>query len=75
MTDDELCIHDLEPNTCSICLHGVQATSLTIDAEFNAIYDGDCRGCDLAIVPGQRIYRLSDGAYVHRGCEPVGTSF
>ena len=71
---DEPCIHELIPETCTICIHGVQdKPPLTIDGEFIARYDGDCRGCDLAIVPGQPIYLLSNGAYVHRGCEPAGT--
>jgi hypothetical protein len=72
---DELCIHDLAPASCTICLHGVQdKPAVTIVIECWAQFDGACRGCNLPIVPEQWIYRLSDGSYVHRGCEPVGTS-
>jgi hypothetical protein len=73
---DELCIHDLTPESCTICLHGVEdKPTLTIAHQFRARYDGDCWGCDFPIRPGQQCYRLSNESNVHRGCEPVGTSF
>ncbi len=75
MSDDDLCIHELGPGQCTVCLHGLRPRQepVTIDGTFNARYDGDCGGCNLAIVPGQRIHQLSNGRYVHTGCEPEGT--
>lgn len=43
---------------------------ITVEARFEAQYEGDCGPCNLPIQIGQPIARLSDGSYVHQGCEP-----
>lgn len=70
MSDDE-CPHGLD-RWCSICLHGVSKPDPipTIEATFRARYDGECRGCDLSISVGQVVHKLSNGTYVHEGCQP-----
>lgn len=64
------CIHGLDDAWCSICKHGpTMPESVTIEATFSARFNGDCTSCDLPIYVGQTIHKLSNGRYVHRGCE------
>jgi hypothetical protein len=71
MSADE-CPHGLHPTWCSICLHGISKAQppATIEATFRAKFDGQCQPCNLPIVVGQVIHKLSTGAYVHDGCQP-----
>lgn len=41
---EELCIHDLAPNTCATCLHG-PTPRVEHDNDF-----GECRSCHAAII-------------------------
>lgn len=53
--------------TVPACTHGMP--TLTVEATFVSRYDGHCSPCNLPIAVGQVICRLSDGRYVHEGCE------
>lgn len=44
--------------------------SVTVEAVFEARYDGHCSGCNLPINVGQMIAKLSDGRYMHHRCSP-----
>lgn len=41
---------------------------VTVEARFAARYDGQCPRCNTAIHVGQRVAKLSTGAYVHDLC-------
>lgn len=72
MDDNEYdCIHGLDSRWCSLCLHPEERKEKrpTVEATFFARYEGQCRGCNLAITAGQVIHRLSNDTYVHQGCE------
>lgn len=71
MSDTE-CPHGLDTRWCSVCLRGVTKPdpSPTVDCTFRARFDGECRTCDLPISAGLMVCRLSNGAYVHLGCQP-----
>lgn len=43
---------------------------LTVTGRFAARYPGQCRACPDPIAVGDPISHLSNGAYVHRECEP-----
>lgn len=64
------CPHGLDESWCSLCLHpprpdrGILTMSL-----LKARFSGHCKGCNLGISPGQMIYKMSNGTYVHEGCE------
>ena len=60
--------------SCVDCMYdegvGAEATPpATVEAVFAARFDGHCPGCNLGIHVGQTIAKLSDGRYVHKGCE------
>jgi len=68
---DDLCIHDLTPATCSLCLHGPTPRpepAYPVTRAFAAKYDGTCRdcGCDFAL--GDPIVKMSDESYWHARC-------
>ena len=58
------------PETCPVCLGPAPKPVLAIVRRFTARFPGDCRECSLPVYEGQRIAELSDGRYVHVGCEP-----
>lgn len=43
MSDDDLCIHELDPRTCSLCLHGTARTRESVPPET------ECGSCHAAI--------------------------
>lgn len=64
------CIHGMEPDWCATCKHGPErADPVLIEATFRARYEGECRGCNLPFGVGAVVHRLSNGGYVHKGCE------
>jgi hypothetical protein len=70
------CAHGMPtPASCVECMEdgglGAPARApLTVEATFKARYDGQCPGCNLPIVVGQVVHRLSNDSYVHQGCQP-----
>lgn len=69
------CTHGMpSPASCIDCMDEgnmpdpPKAEAVTVEAVFAARYDGGCNECGLAIYEGQRIAKLSNGAYVHEGC-------
>lgn len=71
-----VCPHDerLTPASCVECMaEGIRpdAPKLTRDGwPFAAKLDGTCGGCTEGVREGERIVRMSDGAYRHVGpCE------
>lgn len=74
VTEEEECIHGLDKRWCAICLHGLSEqyrhAQLAVVARFKAMYDGDCPGCDLPILVGQSIVKMSNDLYYHDYCEP-----
>lgn len=70
MSEDEECRHGLTPETCSVCKHGIPTgTGPTVEVTLTSRYEGQCPGCDLPIHVGQVIHGLSNGSYVHAGCQ------
>lgn len=67
---DDLCIHELIPQSCTICLHGLHEIYGKPYAlyRFHAKFDGVCRDCGFEWEPGDLIWKLTDGAYVHDNC-------
>lgn len=64
------CPHGMEdPAWCSICKHGPTRNLVaTVERYFTAKLDGQCPACDLPIMRGQRIAKLTDGNYIHGAC-------
>jgi hypothetical protein len=70
VSEEEECKHGLDPATCSLCLHGPERKVVpTIEVTMMSRYEGQCPSCDLPIHIGQVIHGLSNGSYVHAGCE------
>lgn len=70
MSEEDECKHGIDASTCSLCLHGVPTgTGPTITVTLMSKYEGQCPACDLPIHVGQVIHGMSDGSYVHAGCE------
>ena len=68
---DTECPHGLDTRWCGVCKHGPsKAEPVTIEATFRARYAGECPACDLPVDIGQTVHRLSNGRYVHDGCQP-----
>ena len=74
---DELCIHDIDKLTCSLCkpkgktrrMRDFRAARRAVHAnEFQAQYDGTCPECGEAISTGERIVHSDDGSYIHSRC-------
>lgn len=74
---DELCIHDMDPLTCSLCkpkgktraMRDFRAARRAVHAkEFQAQYDGTCSECGEAISTGENIVHGDEGGYVHSRC-------
>ena len=66
----EECIHGLDPQTCSICLHQDDVPE-TFTA--TAKYEGRCFICDDLINVGDVITSndaVHNGAWIHRECAP-----
>lgn len=70
------CAHGFpSPASCVDCMEEgpvappTASTPATIEATFRAKYDGHCTGCNLPVGIGQVVHRLSEGRYVHQGCE------
>jgi hypothetical protein len=42
--------------------------AVTVEAAFTARFPGQCNACDLPVAAGDRIAKLSTGAYVHERC-------
>ena len=64
------CIHGLDTGWCSLCLHTAGPIEVvTVEATFPAKFDGDCPACNLPIMVGQTIHKLSNDRYIHKGCE------
>lgn len=69
------CIHDMDPDHCSICKHPSLRRKSTVEygPVFTARFDGQCRGCNLPIHVGQAVVAGAppNGLtvhYVHEGC-------
>lgn len=63
------CPHGLPTLTCSACRNPYKPPPKpTVEAEFTARYDGHCDSCNLPILVGQRIVRMSDDRYLHKEC-------
>lgn len=72
------CTHGMpSPASCIDCMDEgnmpppERPTAVTVEVTFTARYNGgrNCPGCNLPILIGQRISRLSNDQYVHEGCE------
>jgi hypothetical protein len=69
MVDTE-CPHGIDTRWCTVCKHGpTKAGPVTIERTFRARYAGECMGCRFPISEGEVIHLLSNGAYIHQGCE------
>jgi hypothetical protein len=67
----EECKHGLDPQWCSICLHGLpKRDAITVEFVMTAKHPGQCHACNLPVAEGQRIAKLSNETYVHVGCRP-----
>jgi len=63
-----------KPANCWACMEdGNIEPAPRVTVERSGIYarfDGHCEECNLGIHVGQSLSCLSDGSYVHVGCEP-----
>ena len=63
------CKHGLPALTCAACRNPYRPPGPpTIEHMFNARFAGHCSGCNLPVVVGQRIARMSDETYLHDWC-------
>jgi hypothetical protein len=66
---NEECVHGLTTMTCSSCRHPYRPPEKpTVEAIFTARYPGQCNECNLPIVVGAWIAKLSNESYVHERC-------
>lgn len=69
--DDDLCIHEMLPASCTIC-NGrekrEESDGKKLSHTFTASFSGVCRGCGDVIEPGDTIGRLNNGKYVCEDC-------
>lgn len=70
------CAHGFaSPASCIDCMENgpvappTRPMPVDVEATFRAKFDGHCTGCNLPVSAGQVVHRLSDGRYVHQGCE------
>lgn len=74
MDEDGLCIHDLEPQYCTICngreqrFEKFHKTKDPDVLEFYAQYTGTCHACGSYIEVDQLIVKTMSGEYVHDTC-------
>jgi hypothetical protein len=70
VTDDELCKHELIPESCSICLHGVSKPERPVSDRppFHALFEGWCAECKEAIEIGDLIQHTTADRYIHAEC-------
>lgn len=70
MNEADECKHGMNPAWCSACKEGPRRPRpATVEATFCSRYDGQCPACNLPIIKGQVIHRMSNDTYVHEGCE------
>lgn len=69
------CTHGMpSPASCIECMNeGVmppppKPQPVTVEYAFTAKFDGHCGACNLPTSAGERIAKLSSGAYVHEAC-------
>lgn len=69
--DDDLCIHEMIPSTCTLC-NGREKKERDegrkLSHMFTAQFSGVCRGCGDVIESGDTIGRLNNGKYVCKDC-------
>lgn len=70
--EDGLCIHLLEPETCTMCNGHDAREKAEKDPwkRFPAKYEGQCRKCHLPIYPRQMVAWREGESAVHDGCQP-----
>lgn len=62
------CPHGLDTDWCTICKHGAEKETVTVEFTFQAKYEGHCPECNLPIMLGQMIAKMSNERYIHEGC-------
>lgn len=75
MSAEPICTHGMpSPASCIDCMdEGIgialrKPEKLEIEATFPAKFPGHCNGCNLPVAVGQRLARMSNGAYQHEEC-------
>lgn len=78
--DDEYCKHDLPPQACSTCLHGVSRPVLKLEPvpgypHRRAEFDSRCPECQGSIHVGELIYPGSEGRWQCHACTEAEYDF
>lgn len=66
---DDLCIHDLCPDWCSLCKHGLKLNNPgELDYTFGVKSETPCGKCHQQIAIGEKAAKTTRGWTVHRSC-------
>ena len=69
MSEDEECIHELTPESCSICKHGIETNKPEkVHYAFHAKYEGECPECVHPINIGDVCFRTTKDRTLHQDC-------